>query len=660
MIRMKSLLVALCMLLAPLTVGLLTPSGEAAALTTAPLVSASNWTNANAAPATVPSGLKSVSCTTSTFCVAVGTQSGNAGGGVLTEQWDGESWAVVPNPDSSTVEASLSSVSCVGTTFCAAVGNMAINGTPLAMTWNGSTWSVSTAGITTPSGATAAGLSSVSCVLVTVCETLGTYYGQPGNVTTVSAYQWNGTSWSTETAATPPGIGSPAVTEASGMDCESSSWCVAVGNTNANSNDSSPFSETWNGSAWTLQATPAPTTGTGSFLSSVSCVGQTFCQAVGENIEGSSTDVQNLIETWNGSGWSIDANVPNAAPDALTGIDCFSTTSCTSVGSTNPGPGSTTSSSLVINWNGRGWSIVPNTPDGGTSGSISAVSCVTDWACVAVGSGIRSSNNYSAFAMSAPIARSGYRFVASDGGVFAYGSGAPFLGSAGGTSLNAPVVGIGVMPAGDGYDLVASDGGVFTYGSAHFYGSTGGMHLNKPIVGMAVTPDGGGYWLVASDGGIFSYGDALFYGSTGSMHLNKPIVGMASTPDGKGYWLVASDGGIFSYGDATFYGSTGSLTLNKPIVGIGATGGGGYYLVASDGGIFSFPTSGPSSPPFYGSTGSLTLNKPIVGMTTVAGGYYLAGSDGGIFSFPGTGGVPPFLGSTGSIHLNQPIVGVAS
>ena len=73
-----------------------------------------------------------------------------------------------------------------------------------------------------------------------------------------------------------------------------------------------------------------------------------------------------------------------------------------------------------------------------------------------------------------------------------------------------------VMPGGDGYDLVASDGGIFTFGSAQFYGSTGRSHLNQPIVGMAQTADGAGYWLVASDGGIFSYGDAQFYGSTGA------------------------------------------------------------------------------------------------------------------------------------------------
>jgi len=81
---------------------------------------------------------------------------------------------------------------------------------------------------------------------------------------------------------------------------------------------------------------------------------------------------------------------------------------------------------------------------------------------------------------------------------------------------------------GQGYWLVASDGGIFAFGDATFLGSAGGMSLNKPIVGIASTPDGQGYWLVASDGGIFSFGDAGFHGSTGSVDLNKPIVGMAA------------------------------------------------------------------------------------------------------------------------------------
>jgi lysophospholipase L1-like esterase len=78
-----------------------------------------------------------------------------------------------------------------------------------------------------------------------------------------------------------------------------------------------------------------------------------------------------------------------------------------------------------------------------------------------------------------------------------------------------------------GYWEVASDGGVFSFGSAQFYGSMGGKALDAPIVGMAAAPGGNGYWEVASDGGVFSFGSAQFYGSMGGKALDAPIVGMA-------------------------------------------------------------------------------------------------------------------------------------
>ncbi|HEX3793954.1 MAG TPA: protease pro-enzyme activation domain-containing protein [Acidimicrobiales bacterium] len=247
----------------------------------------------------------------------------------------------------------------------------------------------------------------------------------------------------------------------------------------------------------------------------------------------------------------------------------------------------------------------------------------------------------------------GYRFVASDGGIFDFGSPA-FQGSTGALSLKAPIVGMATTPSGNGYWLVASDGGIFTFGDARFYGSAGALPLKAPIVGMAATPNGNGYWLVASDGGIFTYGAARFLGSTGALALTKPIIAMASTPDGGGYWLVASDGGIFTFGDARFFGSAGATRLAAPIVGMAATAdGNGYWLVASDGGIFSYGDAA-----YHGSTGGTRLNRPIVGIarTITGNGYWLVASDGGIFSF----GDAQFYGSTGAIRLNRPIVGMST
>jgi hypothetical protein len=185
----------------------------------------------------------------------------------------------------------------------------------------------------------------------------------------------------------------------------------------------------------------------------------------------------------------------------------------------------------------------------------------------------------------------GYYLVAADGGVFAFGSGAPFLGSMGGQKLNAPIVGMSLgYPAtpgtSSGYYLVAADGGIFTFGAIPFYGSMGGQRLNAPIVGVATTgpiiPNTPGYWLVASDGGVFSFGQTKFLGSTGNIHLNQPIVGMAfgsnsqnggppSANGNQGYWLVARDGGVFSFGDTNFCGSAAGISPKAPVVGMAGT-----------------------------------------------------------------------------------------
>jgi len=248
---------------------------------------------------------------------------------------------------------------------------------------------------------------------------------------------------------------------------------------------------------------------------------------------------------------------------------------------------------------------------------------------------------------------SGYRLVASDGGVFSYGN-APFYGSTGGMHLNAPVVGMASTPDGAGYWLVASDGGVFAYGDATFYGSTGGMHLNAPVVGIAPSPNGFGYWLVAADGGVFAFGSAEFHGSAGSIHLNAPMVGIARVPDGGGYWLVASDGGIFAYGDAVFHGSLGDSVLRAPAVAATSVvpEGGGYWITMSDGGVSTFGNAVD-----YGSLSGLVLNKPVVGTaaTSDGKGYWLAAADGGVFAY----GDATFAGSTGGMQLNAPVVGIS-
>ena len=189
----------------------------------------------------------------------------------------------------------------------------------------------------------------------------------------------------------------------------------------------------------------------------------------------------------------------------------------------------------------------------------------------------------------------GYWIATNTGNVYAFGNAGNYggvskygiTGLTGSHALNAPIVGIAALPNGNGYYLVASDGGVFNFGSAQLYGTTyslgltgltGSRPLNAPIVGMAVDPQGTGYILIGADGGIFNLGSAQFQGSTytygitgltGNHPLNKPIVGGAFAPtvNGKqGYYLFGADGGVFNFGSAPYEGSDASIHLVKPVV----------------------------------------------------------------------------------------------
>jgi hypothetical protein len=242
--------------------------------------------------------------------------------------------------------------------------------------------------------------------------------------------------------------------------------------------------------------------------------------------------------------------------------------------------------------------------------------------------------------------RLGYWFVATDGGIFAYGE-APFYGSTGNLKLNRPVYAMAATPGGGGYWMVADDGGIFAFGDARFFGSTGGQKIPHPIIGMATTPTGEGYWLAGSGGEIYTFGNAPDLGPLPP--LSAPIVAISATPTGNGFWLVGSDGRVYTKGDAVNYGSVGGT--RDPVVGIAGTPTGAGYWVATRGGrLYAFgdaPGKGSTPPP----------RLPIVGIASSPSGqgYWMCASDGGIFAF----GDAPFLGSTGNLKLNKPVVGMS-
>ena len=70
----------------------------------------------------------------------------------LIESWNGTSWTMVASPDDSSTQNSLAWVSCTSPTFCVAVGYEdypTSEPTPLIDTWNGSSWSAASAPVPT-------------------------------------------------------------------------------------------------------------------------------------------------------------------------------------------------------------------------------------------------------------------------------------------------------------------------------------------------------------------------------------------------------------------------------------------------------------------------------------------------------------------------------
>jgi Invasin, domain 3 len=140
--------------------------------------------------------LYGVSCTSASSCVAVGSfllqgESGTvASSGTLVESWDGGSWTVMPSPNPGGDDA-LNSVSCTSLTSCMAVGSEDSGDQTLAETWDGANWTV----VPTPNPADQNSLQNVSCAAPNTCTSVG----DPGDTALIET--WDGTSWSPAPAA---------------------------------------------------------------------------------------------------------------------------------------------------------------------------------------------------------------------------------------------------------------------------------------------------------------------------------------------------------------------------------------------------------------------------------------------------------------------------
>jgi hypothetical protein len=314
-----------------------------------------------------------VSCTSAKQCVAVG-ESGTIRS--RAETWDGTSWTPTLPPLHATSNA-FTDVSCSSPNRCMAVGSLRRDGQlhGLAEIWNGKKWyfTFSTLRVTH--------LDAVSCPTRTFCVAVGVNT-VPNVEDRAAAQYWDGQHWSLMTLPKLPALWNAGLR---GVSCVSAKRCVAVGTVTGTRGATQQLIENWDGTHWSIAPTPAATT-LGRELEGVSCTSAFHCVAVGWSGSKSGRD-PTLIETWNGTQWSITPS-PNfddpLALNRLSSVSCASSTSCVAVGFATAANKPSDANPLLETWDGTRWTTMPTPTASSGHDYLSGVSCTTAY-CGVVG-----------------------------------------------------------------------------------------------------------------------------------------------------------------------------------------------------------------------------------------------------------------------------------
>lgn len=302
-------------------------------------------------------------------------------------------WKLQSTPDPAGSLANyLYAIDCEpsSTNMCIAVGKSYLSGayTVLAERWNGSNWALSSP--VAPSGATTSQLNAVTCSSTISCRAAGSYSTASGTFPLVEL--WNGTSWTIQATPSPSGASE---TVLNGISCPSgTSVCTAVGYA-ISGGVMTAVAERWDGAFWSLQSVPLPTGASQSRFDGVGCQSANFCMAVGRYVD--SSRAWSFSALWDGSTWSVKS-VPDpagATKSVLLDVTCTGTTViCTAAGSYNSP--SSPERTLLVRWSGSAWALQGNpNPSGSGSSVFHDVNCgdQASASCVAVGHWVNGGTN---------------------------------------------------------------------------------------------------------------------------------------------------------------------------------------------------------------------------------------------------------------------------
>jgi hypothetical protein len=340
--------------------------------------------------------LLSVSCTAATMCVAVGESDGSRNEPIFFRgnpgTWNERSATYVPLANASALDGSLDAVTCLTSIDCVAVGSnaeqmLSLSGNPVSWGTHQASWFT-----LSPQATGNIDINAVTCESATDCVAVGDDYSATPNTPMLQPIVMNGNpaTWGAAQASQIllgrnfGGGGS-----LSAIECESDTNCVAVGSDSANE----PISMSGDPTRWgrpnVKQFIPNYSQGHSGYLDAVAC-GNTTCVALGANGAGQYGQPIGLLGTpgsWNSSsvepltlgGSSLGAN------GTVASLSCTGTVDCVGVGTDGNGQ------PLVFHGNPAQWGdarvkqITLGAPYG-FGGSLTAVDCLSNVLCVAVGS----------------------------------------------------------------------------------------------------------------------------------------------------------------------------------------------------------------------------------------------------------------------------------
>jgi subtilisin len=321
--------------------------------------------------------LRDVSCASSTDCIAVGSKWLGTGVKTFATHWNGSEWSLMttPNPPvlEESVEVELERVSCSSANSCMAIGRVMEPITPFSMYWDGSKWTLASFPI--PGGAVGVTkLRDVSCTSSTSCVAVGAYPTEvkAGSVLKQSTLveTWNGKEWAIQSS---PNVEGNNLSALEAVSCNSATVCTAVGSTKKalSEGQTVPLAESWNGSKWSIQATPAAPSGSGT-VQAISCRSASFCMATGADAAKAG-----FTTSWDGTKWTLRSS---GLPPGFIDVSCAFEDSCDIAGR------SESPSGFGRHWNGSEWlEEDPAPPVSEKLFILRGISCPPPGSCIAVG-----------------------------------------------------------------------------------------------------------------------------------------------------------------------------------------------------------------------------------------------------------------------------------